>query len=116
MRCIGAFERWGIGHHLHDLRQHGRCTDFSRAHHQSTAGVERGADQLSPKRLVTGTGSPVSMDSSTALRPSVTTPSTGTFLARAHAQQIADMHLVQLHIFLTSIRVDAPRSLGRQPE
>ena len=33
----------------------------------------------SPTRLVTGTGSPVSMDSSTALRPSVTTPSTGTF-------------------------------------
>ena len=34
---------------------------------------------LSPARLVTGTGSPVSIDSSTALEPSTTTPSTGTF-------------------------------------
>ena len=34
---------------------------------------------LSPARLVTGSGSPVSIDSSTALLPSTTTPSTGTF-------------------------------------
>ena len=34
---------------------------------------------LSPACLVTGIGSPVSIDSSTALLPSVTTPSTGTF-------------------------------------
>ena len=34
---------------------------------------------LSPTRLATGIGSPVSMDSSTALPPSVTSPSTGTF-------------------------------------
>ena len=34
---------------------------------------------LSPVRLLTGSGSPVSMDSSTALLPSTTTPSTGTF-------------------------------------
>ncbi len=34
---------------------------------------------LSPIRLVIGKGSPVSIDSSTELLPSVTTPSTGTF-------------------------------------
>ena len=34
---------------------------------------------LSPARLVTGIGSPVSIDSSTALLPSTTAPSTGTF-------------------------------------
>ena len=34
---------------------------------------------LSPIRLLTGSGSPVSMDSSIALLPSVTVPSTGTF-------------------------------------
>jgi hypothetical protein len=34
---------------------------------------------LSPARLVTGIGSPVSIDSSTALSPSTTSPSTGTF-------------------------------------
>ena len=33
----------------------------------------------SPARLVTGRGSPVSMDSSTGEEPEVTTPSTGTF-------------------------------------
>ena len=33
----------------------------------------------SPGRLSTGSGSPVSIDSSTALAPSTTTPSTGTF-------------------------------------
>ena len=32
-----------------------------------------------PTSLVTGIDSPVTIDSSTALRPSVTTPSTGTF-------------------------------------
>ena len=41
---------------------------------------------LSPARLATGIGSPVSIDSSTELLPSTTEPSTGTFLARAHAQ------------------------------
>ena len=34
---------------------------------------------VSPTRLVTGSGSPVSIDSSSALLPSTTTPSTGTF-------------------------------------
>ncbi|MEY3252550.1 MAG: hypothetical protein RL227_1523, partial [Pseudomonadota bacterium] len=34
---------------------------------------------LSPTRLLTGRGSPVSIDSSSALLPSTTTPSTGTF-------------------------------------
>ena len=34
---------------------------------------------VSPMRLVTGSGSPVSIDSSSELLPSVTTPSTGTF-------------------------------------
>jgi hypothetical protein len=34
---------------------------------------------LSPARLVTGNGSPVSIDSSSELVPSTTTPSTGTF-------------------------------------
>ncbi len=34
---------------------------------------------LSPMRLVIGKGSPVSIDSSNELLPSVTTPSTGTF-------------------------------------
>ena len=34
---------------------------------------------LSPARFATGIGSPVSIDSSTALLPSTTAPSTGTF-------------------------------------
>ena len=43
----------------------------------------------SPACFSTGIGSPVSIDSSTALSPSITTPSTGTLLAGPHAQPIA---------------------------
>ena len=112
-RCLRAL---GIGHHLHDLRQHGRCTDFFRAHHQSTAGVERGADQFVAQAL--GYRNGLAGEHGFIHRAAAfgNDAIDRDFLARAHAQQIADMHLVQLHIFLTSIRVDAPRSLGRQPE
>ncbi len=41
--------------------------------------VQRGADHGSPGFFSTGIDSPVSIDSSTAERPSITTPSTGIF-------------------------------------
>ena len=44
-----------------------------------TAGaVDRAADDLRSRSFSTGIGSPEIIDSSTALRPSTTTPSTGT--------------------------------------
>ena len=50
------------------------------AHHEAAGAVDRAADDASrPASFSTGIGSPVSIDSSTALAPSSTTPSTGTF-------------------------------------
>ena len=79
MRCIGAFERcacatsWTI------------CASMVPEPTRSERIVRLpvvfsvAPMTLSPARLVTGSGSPVSIDSSTALAPSTTTPSTGTF-------------------------------------
>ena len=50
---------------------------------------------LSPARLVTGIGSPVSIDSSIELLPSTTDAVDGHFLARAHTQQVADVDVGQ---------------------
>ena len=79
MRCIGALERWA-------------CTTICTICDSMVPEPTRSACMvsaplvlrvapisLSPLRLVTGMGSPVSMDSSTALLPSSTKPSTGTF-------------------------------------
>ena len=63
---------------------------------------------LSPRLFSTGIDSPVTIDSSTALRPSSTTPSTGTLLARAHAQPVADLHLLERHFLV------APPSSSRR--
>ena len=38
------------------------------------------------------------------------------FLARAHAQRVADVHVGQGHVFFAPIGVDASRGLGRQAE
>ena len=64
--------------HRHDLRKHGLRAEFFRACPQAAAAVHRGPISFSPGFFITEMGSPVSIDSSTALLPSVTTPSTGT--------------------------------------
>lgn len=79
MRCIGALERWACATIW-------TICERTVAEPTCSARITMAPDvlsvapiSLSPTRLVTGKGSPVSMASSTALLPSVTTPSTGTF-------------------------------------
>ena len=71
---------------------------------------------LSPARLVTGSGSPVSIDSSTALRAFDHHAVHRHLLARPHAQQVADVHVGQRHVLLAAVGGDAARGLRRQAE
>jgi hypothetical protein len=63
--------------HLHDLGQHGVAADLS-ARMTAADWFIVPPITLSPTLLVTGIDSPVTMDSSIALRPSRMAPSTGT--------------------------------------
>jgi hypothetical protein len=69
----------------HDLGEHGLGADALGAHHQRARPVHGRADDAAPGVFSTGIGSPVIIDSSTVLRPSITTPSTGTFSPAARA-------------------------------
>ena len=79
MRCIGAFERCAcatICTICDSMVALPTCSDRMTS---APLVLSVAPINLSPTRLVTGKGSPVSIDSSSALLPSVTTPSTGTF-------------------------------------
>ena len=79
MRCIGAFERCACAT-ICTICASMVCAPTRSERITSAPLVFSVAPiSLSPGRLLTGSGSPVSIDSSTALDPSVTTPSTGTF-------------------------------------
>ena len=79
MRCIGAFERCACTT-ICTMPANTVCAPTLAALISSAPVVFRVAPiSVSPMRLLTGIGSPVSIDSSTALLPSSTTPSTGTF-------------------------------------
>ena len=69
----------GLGDHVDDLRQKCLGPDLFRLHDQRARPVHGCADNAVTRLLHTGIGSPVIMDSSTLLDPSVTVPSTGTF-------------------------------------
>ena len=79
-RWIGARLRWAWATIWTICASTVSRADRSRAHDERAARVHRPADHACrPARFATGIGSPVSIDSSTALLPSMTTPSTGTF-------------------------------------
>ena len=71
---------------------------------------------LSPASFSTGIGSPVTIDSSTALRPSIDHAVDRHLLARPDAQQVADLDLLERHVFLAAVGAHAPRRLRREPE
>jgi hypothetical protein len=106
-RCIGA-RTLRLRDHPDDLRQHRVPADGVGADHQAAAAVEGGADHRIAGRLATGTGSPVSMDSSRCeafqhCRPPA--PS-----RRAHAQAVAGLHLLQRHVLLAAVGAQPARS------
>ena len=71
---------------------------------------------LAPTSLVTGINSPVTMDSSTALRPSTTDAVDRHLFAGADPQAVADLHRVELDFLLGAVGVDPPRGLRREVE
>src|SRR5258707_2875667 len=79
MRCIGALERcaWATIWTICDRT----VSEPIRSERMTSAPLVLSVAPmtLSPARLLTGSGSPVSMDSSIELLPSCTMPSTGTF-------------------------------------
>ena len=79
MRCIGAFERCAIATIWTICASTVAEPTCSERITNAPLVLSVAPMSLSPARLVTGSGSPVSIDSSRALLPSTTTPSTGTF-------------------------------------
>ena len=69
----------GLADHPHDLGQQRFAADALGPHHEAAGAVDVPPITRSPAAFSTGIGSPVTIDSSTALAPSSTTPSTGTF-------------------------------------
>ena len=78
-RCIGARERWACATICTICDSMVCAPIFSATMTSAPLVLSVAPITLSPGRLVTGIGSPVSIDSSTALSPSSTEPSTGTF-------------------------------------
>ena len=79
MRCIGALERCACTTICTMLASTVCDPIFSARITSAPLVLSVAPISLSPARLVTGIGSPVSIDSSTALLPSMAIPSTGTF-------------------------------------
>ena len=70
---------------------------------------------LSPTPLLAGIDSPVTNDSSSALRPS-TTRRRRHLLARPHAQGVADAYRVERNVLLATVGADAACGLRREVE
>ena len=76
----------------------------------------RADDARRPAVFSTGIGSPVTIDSSTALAPSSTTPSTGTFSPGPDAQAIADVNRVERHVLFGAVVTQSTaRDVGARP-
>ena len=70
----------------------------------------------SPGPFSTGIGSPLIIDSSTALAPSTTMPSTGTFSPGRTRSRSPGTTCSSGDLFLAAIVAEPPRGLGRQAE
>ena len=65
--------------HLDDLREHRVAADALGFDHEAAGLVDRAAGDSIAGYFLTGIGSPVIIDSSMLVLPSITRPSTGTF-------------------------------------
>ena len=68
-----------------------------------------------PRRFSTGIGSPVIMDSSTALRAVEDDAVDRDLLARPHAQPVAGVHVLQRHILLAAVARERRAVFGARP-
>ena len=69
---------------------------------------------LAPGCPSTGSASPVTMLSSTALAPSSIMPLTGMLITRPHPQPIVRKHLVEGHFLVAAVRTQSAPGLGSQ--
>ena len=91
-RWIGARLRCASATICDDLRQHRvACRPCSARITSAPVPLIVPPITLSPAAFVDRHRSPVTIDSSTALRPSITVPSTGTLSPGPHAQPVADL-------------------------
>ena len=90
----GRLARLGLLDEPRDLRERGVGADPRRAHGEPAVRVDRRAGDLAPGATSTGTGSPVSIDWSSAEAPSTTTPSVASFSPGRTTKTVADPQLL----------------------
>ncbi len=107
----------GLGHHL---RRCARAASRRRRARRGSRGCRCRSrcrrSRVSPGPFSAGMGSPVTIDSSTALRPSSTTPSTGTFSPGRTRRRSPRRDRLERHVLLAAVVRQAPRRLRRQAE
>ena len=105
----------GLGDHPHDLGKQRVAADPLGLEQEGAAGVDRAAGHAAAGFLLAGIGSPVTIDSSTALRPSMHHAVDRHFLAGTHAADIADAKIGDRHVQLDPVP-HHPRRSWRQAE
>ena len=110
MRAMGALRRLRLAHEAHDLLQRGLGADPRRAEPEApvvfiVAPIHRRSGALS-----TGIDSPVSIDSSTADAPSITSPSTGIRSPGRTSDDVAAQDVAGGHFELDAVANDAGRA------
>ena len=73
------------------------------------------ADNAASASLRTGSGSPVSIDSSTWLAPSTTRAVDRNLLAGPHTQSVVDLHVLERYVDFRTRRIDPVRGLRCKP-
>ena len=102
--------------HADDVGERRVLADLGGAELEAAGLVDRAADDLIARVLSRrACDSPVIMDSSTALAPSITSPSTGILLAGPHDDDIADQDLFHGQVDLLAVAQHA-RGLGLQAD
>ena len=105
-----------LGHHLDDLRQHGVAADAIGAHHEGAGLIDRPADDAVADRL--GDRHRFArhhrfVDRAAAFEDFAVDRD---FVARAHAQAVADRDALERDVLVVSVRADAASGLGREIE
>ncbi len=111
--CAAAL---GLGHHLHDLREHRVGPDPLGLHDQAAGAVHGGADDAIARILLHRDGLAGDHRFVHRARALDHLAVHGNLLTGAHAQAVAGPDLIEGHVLLAAVRVDAPRGLGCKTE
>ena len=103
-RWIGARLRCASATMCDDPGEHGVGADLLGAHDEAAGAVDRAADQpVAPGSFSTGIDSPVTIDFVDRAAAFEHDAVDRHAVARAHAQAIADMHLVERHFLVVAV-------------